>query len=67
MKRAILFVSHFILLIGLIIFIFSSFEYTLAQIDHMATHDAEDIFGVVLLLIAYLRSDYALLYDHSAA
>ena len=56
-KRAILFVSHFILLIGLIIFIFSSFGY----------HDAEDIFGVVLLLIAYLRSDYALLYDHSAA
>ena len=36
-KRAILFVSHFILVIGLIIFIFLCFEYTLAQIDHMAT------------------------------
>lgn len=36
-KKAVLFASHFILLIGLIIFIFSSFEYTLAQVDHMAT------------------------------
>lgn len=36
-KKAVLYVSHLILLIGLIIFIFSSFQYTLAQVDHMAT------------------------------
>lgn len=36
-KKVILFVSHLILLAGLIIFIFSSYEYTLAQINHMAT------------------------------
>ncbi|SCJ57625.1 Neu5Ac permease [uncultured Eubacterium sp.] len=36
-KKTVLFISHFILLIGLIIFIFSSFEYTLSNVNHMAT------------------------------
>lgn len=36
-KKVVLLVSHLILLAGLIVFIFSSFEYTLAQINHMAT------------------------------
>lgn len=36
-KEVFMIVSHGILIAGLVIFIFSSFEYTLGQMDHMAT------------------------------